>query len=296
MAHIDFRGRPVAALAQRDALHAATPRPGSTLDLAVDIESCDDEAVAYSGRGVRRRRGASIELVDCLGPMLPVAEFDSPDALAERFALLRDGGAPPGRFHGVAAAARRRATSGVPGASATRDAATCRQSAPFFGDHFPRRAGVSGDAAARRADPASRSQLAREATHWPAGTPTRVRSRMTQRQGALVHRRRAQRLDLDAELAPPATAVADGDAHAVGAQSNGKTVAHRARSSRVAGADERMAAHESARVAITGIGLVTPVGNDVATTLGRAARRPQRRRADHAVRRERLLRRASPPR
>ena len=48
MAHIDFRGRPVAALAtetrfRRDAV------PGRMLDLAVEIDDCDEDAVAYSG-------------------------------------------------------------------------------------------------------------------------------------------------------------------------------------------------------------------------------------------------------
>ena len=85
MAHIGFRGRPVAALAlETRFLHGA--RPGQRLDLTVDIEHCDDEAVAYGGSadidGAR-----VIELKQCLGPMMPVADFDDPDALAAR--LLR---------------------------------------------------------------------------------------------------------------------------------------------------------------------------------------------------------------
>ena len=42
------------------------------------------------------------------------------------------------------------------------------------------------------------------------------------------------------------------------------------------------------RVAITGLGLVTPVGNDVPDDVERAARRPQRGRTDQPVRRDRL--------
>lgn len=135
MAHIEFRGRPVAALALetrflRDVL------PGETLELGVELESCDDDAVAYHGwadvDGAR-----ALELIDCLGPMLPLDEFDSPAALRERFGVLCSCGAQEGRFHGIDAF---RVDPGalVPGKSA---AATLHvpDAAPFFRDHFPRR-------------------------------------------------------------------------------------------------------------------------------------------------------------
>src|SRR6266704_7069921 len=48
MSRIDFRGRPVAALATETRFHRDV-RPGETLELGVEIESCDDDAVAYSG-------------------------------------------------------------------------------------------------------------------------------------------------------------------------------------------------------------------------------------------------------
>ncbi len=48
MARIDFRGRPVAALATETIFHGEVA-PGSRLELDVEIESCDDDAVAYSG-------------------------------------------------------------------------------------------------------------------------------------------------------------------------------------------------------------------------------------------------------
>ena len=165
MAHVAFRGRPVAALAHETRFHRDAV-PGDALELGVEIESCDDEAVAYSG-WAKRDGALVIELVDCLGPMLPVAEFDAPEALAERFALLRGPGAEPGRFRGVAA------PRVVPGESVPgeRAAATLHvpRAAPFFADHFPRRpvfpATLLLDAQIRLA-----LQVAREAKPWPAGT------------------------------------------------------------------------------------------------------------------------------
>ena len=135
MAKVSFRGRPVAALAN-ETRFLGEVRPGDLLELEVAIESCDDEAVAYAGwASVDGRR--VIELQDCLGPMLPVEEFDAPTALAERFALLCGPGAPTGRFHGVVAP-RLESGATVAGESAT---ATLQVplAAPFFADHFPRR-------------------------------------------------------------------------------------------------------------------------------------------------------------
>ena len=158
MSHIDFRGRPVAALASETRFLRAA-RPGDVLDLDVTIDDVDDDAVAYQGhadivsphareeallaappggalRALGRPGGAqagnrAIELVDCLGPMLPLADFDDPAAMRERFALLLDGGAPPGRFHGV-----QRPPIVRDGNKALLDVPL---RAPFFNDHFPRR-------------------------------------------------------------------------------------------------------------------------------------------------------------
>lgn len=129
MSHIGFRGRPVAALATETRFMRAA-RPGDVLDLAVDIHDVDDEAVAYRGHADIAGERA-IELVDCLGPMLPLADFDDPEAMRERFALLTGSGAPPGRFHGVL-----RPSLVRDGDQAWLDVPS---SAPFFNDHFPRR-------------------------------------------------------------------------------------------------------------------------------------------------------------
>jgi 3-hydroxymyristoyl/3-hydroxydecanoyl-(acyl carrier protein) dehydratase len=135
MAQIDFRGRPVAALATETIFHRDVA-PGNRLDLAVEIESCDDEAVAYGG--FAEVDGEKIvELKDCLGPMLPVNDFDSPDAMRERYRLLCGEGAPAGRFHGIAVP-KLVALASEPKKS--RAMLSIPQAAPFFADHFPRRA------------------------------------------------------------------------------------------------------------------------------------------------------------
>jgi 3-hydroxymyristoyl/3-hydroxydecanoyl-(acyl carrier protein) dehydratase len=135
MAKVDFRGRPVAALATETIFHGDVA-PGSRLELAVDVESCDDEAVAYGG--VACVDGTQvIELKHCLGPMLPVQDFDAPEELRERFRLLCAEGAPGGRFRGVATP-ELSALEGEAGRSA-RAMLRIPTVAPFFADHFPRR-------------------------------------------------------------------------------------------------------------------------------------------------------------
>jgi len=164
MARVNFRGRPVAALANETRFHGDVA-PGAVLGLAVEIDSCDEEAVAYAGRATSGD-ALAIELFDCLGPMLPVAEFDSPEALAARFELLRGAGAPPGRFDGVPVPEIVRGT-GVPGESL---AAVLHVPAvaPFFADHFPRRP-VFPATLLLDAQISLALQLAAEAPDLPAG-------------------------------------------------------------------------------------------------------------------------------
>ena len=135
MEHIGYRGRPVAALAGETRFFGAVT-PGDLLELTVEIDDVDDDAVSYHGwADVAGRR--VIELNHCLGPMLPVAEFDAPEALRERFAVLRGAGATPDRFHGVAAPDAA-IVEHVPGVS-VRANLDVPMSAAFFADHFPRR-------------------------------------------------------------------------------------------------------------------------------------------------------------
>ena len=201
MAHIDFRGRPVAALATETRFHGDAV-PGRMLDLVVDIDDCDDDAVAYSGSASMGGE-AIVELIHCLGPMLPVEDFDSPDELRARFALLRTAGADPHRFEGVALPA---VTLGghVDGKSLQATLAVPTE-APFFGDHFPRRAVFPAtlllDTQIRLA-----LDLAREAPPWKdrsAPHPARV-THVKMRAFILP----GQQVDLAVELAPVANGVA----------------------------------------------------------------------------------------
>lgn len=159
MAQIDFRGRPVAALATTTRFRRGA-LPGDTLTLAVDIEHCDDEAVAYHGHAEIAGERA-IELVDCLGPMLPLAEFDDPAALRADLARLEGEGAPAGRFAGVPEP-QFEAVDEEPG---RRRSARLQVpvDAPLFGDHFPRRPVYPGtlllDALAVLALPLARAAL-----------------------------------------------------------------------------------------------------------------------------------------
>jgi 3-hydroxymyristoyl/3-hydroxydecanoyl-(acyl carrier protein) dehydratase len=137
MAQLDFAFRPVAGLASETHYHRIVT-PGQTLRLEADIARCDPEAVAYSGRALIDGRLA-LELVDCVGPMLPMNDFDDPEAVRADFHTLSAAGAAGGRFTGVpepaielqehVAGQRLRATLQVP----------LQQGTPYFDDHFPRR-------------------------------------------------------------------------------------------------------------------------------------------------------------
>lgn len=135
MSQLGFRRRPVAGLAG-ETLFFGGALPGQILDLAVDLETCDEDAVAYGGTA-RVAGRAVLELRHCVGPMLPMEEFDAPAAVRGDFEVLCGAGAPADRVRNlpqpdVTIVER------IPGKRVT---ATLHvpASAPFFGDHFPRR-------------------------------------------------------------------------------------------------------------------------------------------------------------
>jgi hypothetical protein len=96
MSALDFRVRPVAALAG-ETRFPGTALPGDTLELAVEIETCAEDAVDYRGRARVGDRSV-LELMDCVGPNLPLADFDDPETMRSFFARLRGAGATPGRL------------------------------------------------------------------------------------------------------------------------------------------------------------------------------------------------------
>jgi 3-hydroxymyristoyl/3-hydroxydecanoyl-(acyl carrier protein) dehydratase len=95
MAAEGFARRPVAALAQRITLGHSFPA-GTLIDLEVDVARCDRDAVLY--QGTASVGGTEVtRLHKCLGPMLPLVDFDDPDAARQRFeALCAEGLAPRG--------------------------------------------------------------------------------------------------------------------------------------------------------------------------------------------------------
>ena len=77
MSHIEFPRPPGRGARQRDAVPRAARAGGQMLDLHVDLH---DSTTMRSPTKAMPTSTASalIELVDCLGPMLPLAEFDDP--------------------------------------------------------------------------------------------------------------------------------------------------------------------------------------------------------------------------
>lgn len=136
MAQLDFAVRPVAGLAD-DTVYARGAAPGETLALEAEIDRCDADAVAYSGRA---RIGDTVvaELIHCVGPMLPMAEFDDAAAMRADFAQLTGPGAPADRFRGVPAP-QLATQAHEPGARVEAQLAVPAADTAFFADHFPRR-------------------------------------------------------------------------------------------------------------------------------------------------------------
>jgi len=135
MAAMDFKLRPVAGIAP--VIELLVPvHPGQLLELESDIQSLDAEAVSYDA--LAKVNGTPVlRLQYCVGPMVPVADFDDPQALRERFELISNGGAAPGAFNGIPPLAMD-FTGGEPGKSA-RASLHVPAAADFFADHFPRR-------------------------------------------------------------------------------------------------------------------------------------------------------------
>ena len=140
MAALEFKSRPVAGLATHiDFLTSV--QPGQVLELSAELETLEEDAVAYHGNAQVDGRPV-IALRDCVGPMLPLEQFDDPHAIRERFELLRHHGALPGAWGNVTNLALDN-VGGQHGESAHATLHVPNQ-APFFADHFPRRPVLPG--------------------------------------------------------------------------------------------------------------------------------------------------------
>ncbi len=135
LAAVDFKSRPVAGIAGLVEMLGPV-RPGDTLELAAEIKSVDADAIAYGGTA-SVNGSPVLRLHHCVGPMLPVEDFDDPQALRDHYALLCGAGAAPGGFGGVPDLDYER-TGGEPG-KFIRANLQVPIGSPFFSDHFPRK-------------------------------------------------------------------------------------------------------------------------------------------------------------
>ncbi len=135
MKAVDFRFRPVAGIAGAVEF-CGEVSPGDTLELEATLVKADEEAVGYDG--VASVNGKPVvRLKDCLGPMVPMDDFDDPEAVNARYELLNSAGAEPDVFRGVPTFSHELGDL-VAGESAT-GMFQIPETAPFFGDHFPRK-------------------------------------------------------------------------------------------------------------------------------------------------------------
>lgn len=136
MAHLDFKLRPVAALAG-EVLPLGEARSGDSIDLAVQLEKIERGGVVYGGTAAAGERPL-LRLSRCVGPLLPMEDFDDPESVRARFAELRGAGiggrrldpGPPPHYEIIEEepGERLRVSMQVP------------RQADFFAEHFPRRA------------------------------------------------------------------------------------------------------------------------------------------------------------
>jgi len=135
MAAVHFTIRPVAGIVGRAEMRDSV-LPGKTLDLTAEIESIDQEAVAYAGTA--SVDGSTVlQLERCVGPMMPVTDFDDPHRVKQRFDLLCGQGAPAGAFAGLPQFPLESQTMTSEGS--IRASFRVPEQAEFFSDHFPRR-------------------------------------------------------------------------------------------------------------------------------------------------------------
>jgi 3-hydroxymyristoyl/3-hydroxydecanoyl-(acyl carrier protein) dehydratase len=140
VAKVDFVSRPLAGIAGLVEMLGPV-NPGDRLELAIRIESVDEDAITYGGTASVDGQPV-LRLQDCVGPMLPCEDFDDPAALRERFALLCGAGAEEGAVGGLPALSLE--DVGIEPGESAHAVLQVPEEAPFFEDHFPRRAVFPG--------------------------------------------------------------------------------------------------------------------------------------------------------
>jgi 3-hydroxymyristoyl/3-hydroxydecanoyl-(acyl carrier protein) dehydratase len=136
MEHSEFNTRPVAGLVGQCVIEGQA-RPGAHVELAVEMDACEADAVSYAGSA--RADGRTLVTLDrCGAPMLPLEEFDDRDAMRARLAALRS---PHGAHIDVdRELARPLPLSEITFESSSATALLTTPAEPeFYVDHFPRR-------------------------------------------------------------------------------------------------------------------------------------------------------------
>jgi len=212
MAALEFRRRPVAGLAGETVFRGGAA-PGDALDLAVEIETCAADAVAYGG-AARVGGRTVLELRHCVGPMLPMEEFDAPQAVRGDYEVLCGPGAQAGRMRALPEC-EVTVNERISGRAAT---ATLHvpAAAPFFGDHFPRKPVFPGTLLLDRLIELALG-VASEAA--PGGVPAPVRVSDVKMRTFIAP---GQSVELKVELVPQDD---DGFGARLAARVGGKTVA-----------------------------------------------------------------------
>ena len=194
-----------------------------------------------------------IRLTDCVGPMVPLAEFDDPQKLRTRFEELCRNGAVEGGFPGLPQLTLER--TGGDDEHCVSASFRVPSEAPFFADHFPRRPVFPGSLLMHLnlqlgAVLASRDSTTRKG---PLGAGNHPRY-----EAARLHSARynpAARSEAEATLTRPGE---------TGFRNTGSRRSHR--DCRLDPQGGRWPMNPRRRVAITGIGMVTPVGCNAPTT------------------------------
>lgn len=134
MAALDFQYQPVAGISSRVDFNGQA-NPGDTIELKAEIASVDSEAVTYDGVGIINGNEV-VNLQGCLGPMLPMAEFDDPENLRSRYQQITNGTAERGLFAGIP---NFQVTTVEQTEEQIRGTFSIPETGDFFADHFPRK-------------------------------------------------------------------------------------------------------------------------------------------------------------